>query len=281
VSSAEARLRLRAITRRFGGVAALTDVDLDVGAGEVIGLIGANGAGKTTLLDVCSGFLAADAGRIELDGVDVSNLSAPARAERGLGRSFQDARLFPTMTVAEALAVAFDRHTDVREPLASTLRVSAAIDSEEDVAANVERLLEEMGLAGYRTAFVSELSTGTRRILDIACSMAHDPSVLLLDEPSSGIAQRESEALAEVLTGLRDRTGASLVIVEHDIPLVASIADELVCLDLGSVLARGTPRQVLDDPAVVDAYLGADERTIARSGQARPRRRKRARTTAA
>ena len=259
------RLSMAGVTRRFGGVAALTDVDIDVGGNRIIGLIGANGAGKTTLLDVCSGFLSANAGRIELDGDDITDLPPFARASRGLGRSFQDARLFPSMTVAESLAVAFDRHVDVRDPVACTLRVGATVDSEEDVSERVDALLAEMGLMRYREAFVSELSTGTRRILDLAGAVAHDPTVLLLDEPSSGIAQRESEALAEVLVELRDRTGASLVIVEHDIPLVSSIADELVCLHLGSVIARGKPKKVLDDPAVIEAYLGTDQATIARS----------------
>jgi branched-chain amino acid transport system ATP-binding protein len=151
--------------------------------------------------------------------------------------------------------------------------VGATVDSEEEVTARVDALLEEMGLARYREAFVSELSTGTRRILDLAGAVAHAPTVLLLDEPSSGIAQRESEALAEVLIELRQRTGASLVIVEHDIPLVSSIADELVCLHLGSVIARGKPAAVLDSPDVIEAYLGTDQATIARSSGRRPRKR--------
>jgi len=264
--SSAPRLQVNGVTRRFGGVSALNDVDLDIGANRIVGIIGANGAGKTTLLDVCSGFLPANAGRIELDGEDITDLAPSERASLGLGRSFQDARLFPSMTVAEALAVAFDRHVDVRDPVACTLRVGATVDSEEDVAARVDALLGEMGLTRYREAFVSELSTGTRRILDLAGAVAHAPTVLLLDEPSSGIAQRESEALAEVLIELRERTAASLVIVEHDIPLVSSIADELVCLHLGSVIARGKPAKVLDDPEVIEAYLGTDQATIARSG---------------
>ncbi|HEY3240158.1 MAG TPA: ATP-binding cassette domain-containing protein, partial [Acidimicrobiia bacterium] len=109
----------------------------------------------------------------------------------------------------------------------------------------------------YADSFVSELSTGTRRLVDLACVLAHEPSVLLLDEPSSGIAQREAEALGPVLVDIRDQTGAALVVIEHDLPLVSGIAEEMVALDLGQVLARGTPAEVLADPLVIAAYLGA------------------------
>src|SRR5262249_19569945 len=120
----------------------------------------------------------------------------------------------------------------------------------------------------WRSSFIGELSTGTRRVVDLACAMALEPRVLLLDEPSSGIAQRESEALAELLLSLRRDTGAALVVIEHDIPLVASIADEMVCLALGQIIARGEPRAVLDDPVVIESYLGTDEAAVRRSAGA-------------
>jgi ABC-type branched-subunit amino acid transport system ATPase component/ABC-type branched-subunit amino acid transport system permease subunit len=265
-TDAPPRFEVREIAKRFGGVAALSDVTLSAAPGEVLGIIGANGAGKTTLFDLCSGFLRPDAGHVLLDGVDVTELTAARRARLGLGRLFQDARLFPSQSVAEVLAVALDRHLGVREPLANTFGVGAVLDSEVQVRTRVNELLEMFGLAPYRDAFVSELSTGTRRIVELACASAFEPRVLLLDEPSSGIAQRETEALAELLRALRDRTGATLVVIEHDIPMVTSIADRLVCLDLGEVIATGSPTAVLDDPAVVRAYLGTDEKAIARSG---------------
>jgi ABC-type branched-subunit amino acid transport system ATPase component/ABC-type branched-subunit amino acid transport system permease subunit len=266
-NGAAARLEVVGLGRRFGGISAIDDVDLDVRAGRILGVIGANGAGKTTLFDLCSGFVTPNAGRIRLDGVDVTSWSAAGRAEAGLGRSFQDARLFPSMTVAEAVAVAFERHVDVRDPVACIARVGATIDSEDDVRRKVGALLDRTGLTGFRDVFVSELSTGTRRIVDLACAVAHDPRVLLLDEPSSGVAQRESEALGQLLLRLRDETGMAMIVIEHDIPLVSSIADELVCLHLGRVIARGTPRSVLKDPAVVAAYLGTDPAAIRRSGR--------------
>ena len=274
------RLSVRDMSRSFGGVTAVSGVDFEVGYGQVLGIIGSNGAGKTTLFDLCSGFLSPDRGQILLEGADITDLPAWARAQRGLGRVFQDARLFPSLTVAETVAAACERHVDVKEPLACLFHVGAVAESEKAVRARVDQLIADMGLDRYRDAFVAELSTGTRRIVELACAMAHQPSVLLLDEPSSGIAQRESEALGSVLLDLKDRTGASLVVIEHDIPLVSSIADTLICLHLGQVLVAGPPAQVLEDPRVIASYLGSDDVTIARSGR-RPTRARVAKATPA
>jgi branched-chain amino acid transport system ATP-binding protein len=252
-----AALELRHVTRRFGGLAAVDDVDLDVARGEIVGILGPNGAGKTTLFDIVSGFLPPDEGEVRLAGVDVTRLDAAERARRGLGRSFQDARLFPSMTVAETIAVALERFTTVRDPLRPALRLPSSFDAEQLVRTRVDELLELLGLGAYRNKFLRELSTGTRRIVDLACLVAHRPTVVLLDEPSSGIAQRESEALAPLLRRLRDEMGASLVVIEHDVPLVASVADRLVAMDTGRVIAAGVPDAVLVDPAVVESYLGS------------------------
>src|SRR5207302_3339237 len=147
--------------------------------------------------------------------------------------------------------------------------------SEAEVAEKVDEMIARLGLEAYREAFVSELSTGTRRMVELGCVLAHDPGVLLLDEPTSGIAQRESEAFGRLLPDLREQTGATFLVIEHDVPLVASIADRLVCVHLGEVIAEGRPREVLRDRSVVAAYLGEDSAAIARSGAARPRRRSR------
>jgi excisionase family DNA binding protein len=272
LAGATPRLQVEGLRRDFGGVAAVDGVDLEVAPGEILGLIGSNGAGKTTLFDVCSGFVPASGGAVRLDGRDVTALSAPARAAAGLGRTFQDARLFLALTVRETLAVALERHIDVRDPLACVLGLHAARLSEGEVAGEVDRLIELMRLTAYADAFVSELSTGTRRIVELTCAVAHQPRVLLLDEPSSGIAQRESEALAELLLDIRDLTGASMVLIEHDIPLVSTVADRMVCMHLGRVIAGGSAHDVLHDPAVVSSYLGNDdvaiERSSSRSGPA-------------
>lgn len=268
-SARELVLATRAVSKRYGGVVALLDVDLSVFAGEIVGIIGANGAGKTTLLDVCSGFVDPDGGVVAFLGEEITHLGPSQRAEAGMGRLFQDARLFPALTARETIAVALERHVAVREPVASSFRVGDAVSSEAAVYARVDELLEMMGLARYADSFLSELSTGTRRVLELACAVGHDPAVLLLDEPSSGIAQRETEALAGVLRQLRDATGMTLVVIDHDVPLVSAISDHLVCMHLGQVIKEGQPEEVLADPAVVAAYLGTDERAIHRSGAGR------------
>jgi ABC-type branched-subunit amino acid transport system ATPase component/predicted MFS family arabinose efflux permease len=258
---------------RFGGVAAVSDVDLSVQPGEVVGLVGANGAGKTTLFDLLSGYLEPSGGVVRLGGREVTSWSPDRRALAGLGRSFQDARIFGSLTVAENLAVSLERHLEVRSYLASGVFLPDARRGEDDVAYTVEDLVELLGLGALRDKQVRELSTGSRRIVDLGMALAHDPSVLLLDEPSSGIAQRETEALGPLLLKLRDDTGCALLVIEHDMPLLSSICDRLVALELGRVIAEGPPDQVLTDERVVRSYLGGDPTAVQRSGAAEPARR--------
>jgi len=263
-------LEVRDVTRRFGGVRALDGVSFDVRPGEILGFIGPNGAGKTTLFDVISGYTPADAGTIRLRGrdgemVDLHAKPTYRRSWYGLGRSFQDGRLFPGLTVDEAIAVALEQHVDVRDPFAATLHLPSVSDSEQAVHERVDALIELLALGAYRDKFVRELSTGTRRVVDLACVLAQQPSVLLLDEPSSGIAQREAEALAPMLRRVRDELGASLLVIEHDLPLLGSISDRMIALDLGRQVAEGTPAEVIEHPAVVASYLGTDESAITSS----------------
>jgi ABC-type branched-subunit amino acid transport system ATPase component/branched-subunit amino acid ABC-type transport system permease component len=265
--SVEPSLRVSDLSVTFGGIQALDEVSLEVRPGQIVGIIGPNGAGKTTVFDSISGFVDTSQGHVLLDEHDVTDSTPDIRSLLGLGRSFQDARLFPSMTVRQTIATALDRHLRVREPVAAFVMSPAVRMSEKIVAAEVDRLIELLNLEAFADKFVGELSTGTRRIVDIACSLAHDPKVLLLDEPSSGLAQRETEALGPVLLDLRDRTGAAMLVVEHDIPLVTSVADELVALELGRVIATGSPHQVINDPAVVEGYLGSSETVIKRSGR--------------
>ena len=259
-------LEARSLSVSFGGVQAVRDTSLAVHAGEIVGVIGPNGAGKTTLFDLLSGFLPADRGTVLLGGRDVTALRPSARARRGLGRSFQDARLFPSLTVEEAVATACERWVQVPGPMSAALHLPNAYDSERAVARRVAELLDLLNLGELRSTFVGELSTGTRRVVDLACLLAHRPDVVLLDEPAAGIAQREVEALAPLIRRVRDETGASLVVIEHDIPLVESVADRLVAMDQGRVIADGHPADVLAVPAVVASYLGPDDAAIRRSG---------------
>jgi branched-chain amino acid transport system ATP-binding protein len=264
------RLGLTGVSKRFGGLAALTDVSLTANGGEIVGIIGPNGAGKTTLFDTISGFTAVDEGMIILgEGTsarDITRLSPASRAHLGLGRSFQDGRLFPSLTVAETVAISFERHLEVRDPIGAALHLPFIADAEADTNAKVEALLELLGITDFRDKLGRELSTGSRRIVDLACVLAHNPSVLLLDEPSSGIAQREAEALGALLLRIREQTGATLLVIEHDVPLLLSISDRLIAFDLGEIVCTGPPDEVVRDPVVVTSYLGTTEAAIARSG---------------
>jgi branched-chain amino acid transport system ATP-binding protein len=259
-------LQCEGVVKRFGGISAVNHVDLELREGEVLGLIGQNGAGKTTLFDCISGFLPVDEGRVRYRGEDVTELPPHARAARGLGRSFQEARLFPSLTTAECLAVARERHLLSKGMVAAALGQPVSRDSEDDVASKVDLLIDLMGLGAFREKLTGELSTGTRRIVELAGLLASDPSVIVLDEPSGGVAQKESEALGPLLRRVQAVTGASILVIEHDMPLLAGLCDRMVALELGSVIAEGTPAEVLDHPRVVESYLGTDVTAIQRSG---------------
>jgi branched-chain amino acid transport system ATP-binding protein len=262
-------LEVTGLTKRFGGIVAVNDVSFDLKPDQILGLIGPNGAGKTTIFDMLSGLLPLDGGRMWFKGVDVTEWGPDKRAAIGLGRSFQDARIFPSLTVAENIAIGLERHLEVRDHLAALLNLPAVQEMEDDVAFTVEDLVDLMGLSAFRDKFVSELSTGSRRIVDLAMAIAHDPSVLILDEPSSGIAQRETEALGPLLLRIKEETGCAMLIIEHDMPLITSISDEIIALELGAVVVRGTPEQVLSDQRVITSYLGGDLDVIHRSGAAK------------
>jgi branched-chain amino acid transport system ATP-binding protein len=259
-------LSCRGIVKNFGGIHAVDEVDLDLRQGEILGLIGQNGAGKTTLFDCISGFLTIDAGTVELRGRDVTGWAPHERARAGLGRSFQEALLYPSLTTWETIAIAFERHIASREMIAAALHLPASYESETDLAGRVDALIELMGLGAFRDKLLGELSSGSRRIVELACILAQDPAVVLLDEPSAGVAQRETEALGPLLRRVQAYTGCSMLVIEHDMPLIAAVSDEVIALELGRVIARGTPSEVLSHPRVVESYLGTDAAAIARSG---------------
>ena len=262
---AEPLLAVRALTKRFGGLVATDDVSLDVADGETVAIIGPNGAGKTTLIGQLSGDLVPDAGTIRFAGDDITRLPAPARSQRGLARSFQNATLFPTLSVRENVAVFMEKRAN-RNPVLAAMWAPGLRTAEAKMARQVDDLLELLGLEGAAEKFVGELSTGMRRVVDVACVLAARPAVLLLDEPSSGLAQAETEALAPLLSRIVRDTGCGMIVIEHDIPLISAVSDRLVALHLGQTIATGTPAEVLADPRVREAYLSATEDVINRSG---------------
>jgi ABC-type branched-subunit amino acid transport system ATPase component/ABC-type branched-subunit amino acid transport system permease subunit len=257
-------LRAQDLRRHFGGVMAVDGVSFDVNAGETLGLIGPNGAGKTTTFELLGGFTKADAGRVFFDGQDVSHLGPEARAKLGMIRSFQDAALFPTMTVLETLRLAMEKVHPT--PFFSSLLGLPQLERNKDKRAR--ELVAFFGLERYRNKATQELSTGTRRITELACLVALEPVLLLLDEPSSGIAQRETEALGTLLEDLKRQLKVTLVIIEHDIPLIMGLSDRIVAMEAGKVIAAGAPEAVKADPRVVEAYLGGSVTAIERSGAA-------------
>ena len=248
------------------GVDLLVDVDFDVALGEVLGVIGADGAGKTLLLDVCSGFVRPDAGRVTVDGRDMTDVGPAARARLGLGRVFEEPGLWPGLTVTQALATALDRSVRARHLVSGALDLASVERAEAEVALAVDDLLDQMELRAVAERAVGGLPRALRRRLDLAGALAHRPRILLLDEPTAGLAPPEVDALAELLVALVTRTGTTVVLAGHDVALVASVADRALCLDRGRVVAQGPTAQVLDDPAVVRAYLGLDQSDPAPSG---------------
>ncbi|MGI8493256.1 MAG: ATP-binding cassette domain-containing protein [Acidimicrobiales bacterium] len=264
-------LECRGLVKRFGGIVAVDHVDLAVMPREVVGLIGHNGAGKTTLFDLICGFLTPDDGVVLIDGEDVTDFPPHERARWGLGRSFQEARLFPSLTVAETISVALERHLASREPFAAAFRMPASTDSEAAVAARVDEVIEMLGLGAFRRRPTGELSTGTRRIVELACVVAQGPSMLLLDEPSAGVAQAETEALGPLLRRVAAETSCSMAVIEHALTLLSGLCDRLVALELGAVIASGPATEVLAHPEVIASYLGTDADLVARSGRRRGR----------
>jgi ABC-type branched-subunit amino acid transport system ATPase component/ABC-type branched-subunit amino acid transport system permease subunit len=247
----------------FGGVAAVDGVAIEVMPYEIVGLIGTNGAGKSTLMNAIGGFVPAT-GTVELLGRDVSTLAPARRASVGLGRTFQAATLFPELTVTETVQVALEArgHTGL---LSSALWLPKSIKSERAKKSEADDLIDFLGLGRYADAFIGDLSTGTRRIVELAGLLALDARVLCLDEPTAGVAQRETEAFGPLIQEIRRELGASMLIIEHDMPLIMGISDRVYCLETGRVIAAGTPSAVRDDPRVVASYLGTDERAIERS----------------
>jgi branched-chain amino acid transport system ATP-binding protein len=178
--------------------------------------------------------------------------------------------------------VALERHMKSKDIVAAAMHLPATYESELEAKERVDELVKLMGLSAFREKLTGELSTGTRRIVDIACILAQDPEIVLLDEPSGGVAQKETEALGPLLLRVQEFTGCSILIIEHDMPLLTSICDTMVALETGAVIAVGTPKQVLEHPRVIESYLGTDEAAINRSGAQRkkPGRRVKRKSTA-
>jgi ABC-type branched-subunit amino acid transport system ATPase component/ABC-type branched-subunit amino acid transport system permease subunit len=258
-------LVVQGVHMRFGGIVALDEPDIVVRPGEIVGLIGTNGAGKTTLMNVISGVLRPDAGSVRVFGREMTDLAPDYRAAFGLSRSFQDASLFAGLTVRETIQVAIARRHKVGI-LSAMLGAPWVRRSEARTRAEADELIERFGLGAWADARTSELSTGSRRICDLAAQVAAGPKILLLDEPTAGVAQREAERFGPLLRQIRDELDCAVLIVEHDMPLLMGLCDRIYALETGAVIAEGTPEAIREDPRVVASYLGTEEAAISRSG---------------
>jgi len=229
-------LEVRGVSVRFGGVTALSSVSLSAESGSVTGLIGPNGAGKTTLFNVISGLQRPDHGNILMGGTDITKKGPHRRARMGLARTFQRLELFGTLSATDNVRVALDS-------FGNSTRAAATA------------LLDRVGVGPHAGETVSALSTGSARLVELARALSIDPSVLLLDEPCSGLDERETEALGDLLSSVAEE-GRAVVLVEHDTDLVLRVCSSVIVLDFGEVIATGTPEQIRHDPVVQQAYLG-------------------------
>jgi branched-chain amino acid transport system ATP-binding protein len=249
------------IVKRYGGLSAVDDVSVATAAGTIAALIGPNGAGKTTLFGCLTAVVRPDGGRVLLDGRDITSLSSDARARLGIGRTFQRLAIFPTLTVADNLRVGAENRTTapalqrIGGLLAGLLGVTVG-----DTRANarrVDEVIDLLGLGDVRDASAGTLSTGTLRLVELGRALCHDPTVLLLDEPASGLDTSETAGLQQVLRDVSS-TGVAVLLVEHDVDLVFGLADRVYAMAEGRLIAAGSPDEVRGSPAVREAYLDVE-----------------------
>lgn len=256
-------LRAAGVSVRFGGLRALDGVDLEVAPASIVGLVGPNGAGKSTLFNVLSGFLRPNAGRVEMEGRDVSRKSVHARAKAGIARTFQHPELFAELTIREHVELARRLRLERRRAWTDVVlargllptRRQAAVDSPEDHA-SVSSLLSSLSLEEDADRIAEGLPLGVARRVELARALAYQPSVLLLDEPSSGLDNAETAQFTDVLLDVARQHQVAVVMVEHDVDLILGISSSVYVLDFGKVIAHGTPAEIRRDPAVQAAYLG-------------------------
>jgi branched-chain amino acid transport system ATP-binding protein len=256
VPRADCVLAAVSITVRFGGVVALDGVDAALGRGEILGLIGPNGAGKTTLFDVLAGSRSAAAGRVEFDGIDITRRSDLWRARAGIRRTFQRQQLFGSLTVQENILAALEWTQGGGGLPADLIAARTRQNLTEQRMSKVNEVLQICGLEAHRKRLAADLPIGAGRLVELARALVADPTVLLLDEPRSGLGSADGVMLSNLLRSIGTERNLSILLVEHDMGFVMALCHRIVVLHLGSVLAQGDPASIQANESVRHAYLG-------------------------
>jgi len=250
-----AELLLKNVTMKFGGLLAVDNLDLEVPSGKILSLIGPNGAGKTTVFNLITGVYKPTEGTITYNGETLNGLHSNKVVSRGIARTFQNIRLFNSMTVLENVQVGLHCRTK-SGAIRALLNTPFLVQEEKEIVEKAMAVLEFLGLEEFRNDYASNLAYGNQRRLEIARAMATEPGTLLLDEPAAGMNPKETADLMELILKIRD-TGLDIFLVEHDMRLVMGISDMITVLDYGQKIAEGTPKEIQNNETVIEAYLGS------------------------